>query len=152
MDSRNQTNTKETDAKELKRYSDAELLEFEELIILKIQITEEDIENIKSCQRNENGIDDTCPTFKILEEGWSCLNKEEAARLIKRLEDFKKRLENALIRVKNKTYGVCCVTGKLIPKPRLKSCPHTTMSVEAKEASVSLNGNKIKINGNGVTR
>ena len=80
----------------------------------------------------EHGTDDTSPTFKILEEGYQVMSKEENSRLASRQQKFINNLENALLRIENKTYGICRVTGKLISKERLKSVPHATLSIEAK--------------------
>ena len=81
---------------------------------------------------NDHGTDDTASTFKILEDGSDTLAKEEAGQLAARQKKFIEQLENALIRIENKTYGICRVTGKLIPKERLRAVPHTTQSIEAK--------------------
>jgi len=81
---------------------------------------------------NENDTNDTSPTFKVLEEGYNVLSKEENSRLAVRQQKFITNLENALIRIENGTYGICRVTGKLIAKERLKSVPHATLSMEAK--------------------
>ncbi len=116
------------------RYSDAELEEFKELILKKIEKAQKDLELIKSAYMNDlnNGTDDTSPTFKAFEEGSETLSKEANSQLAIRQEKFIRDLKNALIRIKNKTYGVCRVTGKLIEKERLKLVPHATMSMEAK--------------------
>lgn len=116
------------------RYSDAELAEFKELIIKKIEKAQADLELIKSAYMNDlnNGTDDTSPTFKAFEEGSETMSKEANSQLAIRQEKFIRDLKNALFRVENKTYGVCKVTGKLISKERLKLVPHATMSIEAK--------------------
>jgi RNA polymerase-binding transcription factor DksA len=116
------------------RYSDADLAEFKELIINKIQKAQTDLELIKSAYMNDlnNGTDDTSPTFKAFEEGSETMSKEANSQLAIRQEKFIRDLKNALFRVENKTYGVCKVTGKLISKERLKIVPHATMSIEAK--------------------
>jgi RNA polymerase-binding transcription factor DksA len=116
------------------RYSDEELLEFKELITQKLEKakTEYDILRLAITQGESNDTQDTSPTFKILEEGTSTLSKEEAGRLAQRQQKFIKHLEAALMRIDNKTYGICRETGKLIPKERLKAVPHATLSVEAK--------------------
>ncbi|MBB1140399.1 TraR/DksA C4-type zinc finger protein [Myroides sp. WP-1] len=119
---------------ELVRYSDAELAEFKELIQVKIEKAQADLELIKSAYMNDlnNGTDDTSPTFKAFEEGSETMSKEANSQLAIRQEKFIRDLKNALIRIENKTYGLCKVTGKLIDKERLKLVPHATMSIEAK--------------------
>jgi RNA polymerase-binding transcription factor DksA len=116
------------------RYSDADLAEFKELIINKIQKAQVDLELIKSAYMNDlnNGTDDTSPTFKAFEEGSETMSKEANSQLAIRQEKFIRDLKNALFRVENKTYGFCKVTGKLISKERLLVVPHATMSIEAK--------------------
>ena len=116
------------------RYSDAELAEFKELILKKIEKAQQDLELIKSAYMNDlnNGTDDTSPTFKAFEEGSETMSKEANSQLAIRQEKFIRDLKNALFRVENKTYGICKVTGKLIDKERLKIVPHATMSIEAK--------------------
>ena len=116
------------------RYSDADLAEFKELILKKIEKAQADLELIKSAYMNDlnNGTDDTSPTFKAFEEGSETMSKEANSQLAIRQEKFLRDLKNALFRVENKTYGICRVTGKLISKERLKLVPHATMSIEAK--------------------
>lgn len=116
------------------RYSDADLAEFRELITKKIEKARADLELIKSAYMNDlnNGTDDTSPTFKAFEEGSETMSKEANSQLAIRQEKFIRDLKNALIRIENKTYGICKVTGKLISKERLKLVPHATMSIEAK--------------------
>lgn len=116
------------------RYSDADLAEFKELISKKIEKAKADLDLIKSAYMNDlnNGTDDTSPTFKAFEEGSETMSKEANSQLAIRQEKFIRDLKNALIRIENKTYGVCKVTGKLINKDRLKLVPHATMSIEAK--------------------
>jgi DnaK suppressor protein len=116
------------------RYSDADLAEFKEIILKKIEKAQSDLELIKSAYMNDlnNGTDDTSPTFKAFEEGSETMSKEANSQLAIRQEKFIRDLKNALFRVENKTYGVCKVTGKLISKERLKIVPHATMSIEAK--------------------
>jgi RNA polymerase-binding transcription factor DksA len=113
------------------RYSDEELAEFKDLIMERLAQARKDLallqENVASGES-----DDTAPTFKILEEGAAVLSKEENSALAVRQAKYIKNLENALIRIENKTYGICRVTGKLIPKERLRAVPHATLSVEAK--------------------
>ena len=117
------------------RYSDAELEEFRAIILEKLEIAKRDYELLRSGITNADGNDtsDTSPTFKILEEGASTLSKEEAGRLAQRQMKFIQNLQAALIRIENKTYGICRETGKLIPKERLRAVPHATLSIEAKE-------------------
>jgi DnaK suppressor protein len=117
-------------------YSEVELNEFKEIIENKIKVAEEDLRLLKAAYSNasDNGTDDTSPTFKAFEEGSSTLSKDENMKLALRQEKFIKNLSNALIRIQNKTYGICRVTNKLISKERLKLVPHATLSIEAKRA------------------
>ena len=116
------------------RYSDDDLHEFKEIILQKIARAEEDLELLKSSYMNgsNNGTDDTSPQFKSFEEGSETMSKEANVQLAIRQEKFIRDLKNALIRIENKTYGICRVTGKLIQKERLKLVPHATLSIEAK--------------------
>lgn len=116
------------------RFSDAELVEFKELIQLKLEKAKNDLDLIRSAYLNDsnNGTDDTSPTFKAFEEGSETMSKEANSQLAIRQEKFIRDLKNALVRIENKTYGLCKVTGKLISKERLKIVPHATMSIEAK--------------------
>ncbi|CCX47072.1 MAG: TraR/DksA family transcriptional regulator [Muribaculaceae bacterium] len=116
------------------RYSDEELQEFKEIILAKLAKAQQDYDMLKANVTNSEGNDtaDTSPTFKILEEGANTLGKEEAGRLAERQLKFIQHLQAALVRIENKTYGICRVTGKLIPKERLRAVPHATMSVDAK--------------------
>lgn len=116
------------------RYSDEELEEFKQLILSKLEKAKKDFEMLTDAYTNsdEHGTDDTSPTFKVLEEGYQVMSKEENSRLAARISKFINNLENALIRIENKSYGVCRVTGKLIAKERLKSVPHATLSIDAK--------------------
>ncbi|MBO5809938.1 MAG: TraR/DksA family transcriptional regulator [Bacteroidales bacterium] len=115
------------------RYSDEELAEFKELILERLARARKDLEMLnENVSGNGNNADDTAPTFKILEEGSNVLSKEENSQLAARQYKYIQNLENALIRIENKTYGVCRMTGKLIPKERLRAVPHATLSVEAK--------------------
>jgi len=121
-------------ADEKLRYSDADLQEFKKLIQDKIDKAEHDLVLIKESFINDqnNGTDDTSPTFKAFEEGAETLSKEQNSILAGRQEKFVRDLKHALIRIQNKTYGICRVTGKLIPKERLRAVPHATLSIEAK--------------------
>lgn len=115
------------------RYSDEELQEFKEIILDKLAKAKENLAMLTEAFANDaNDISDTAPTFKILEEGGNVSSKEDNANMAARQQKFIKDLESALIRIENKTYGVCRVTGKLIPKERLRLVPHATLSVEAK--------------------
>lgn len=116
------------------RYSDAELKEFKVLIHKKLEEATRDYELLKNTlsHKDDHGTDDTSPTFKLLEDGSDVLSKEETAHLAARQEKYIQNLKNALIRIENKTYGICRVTGKLIPKERLRSVPHATLSIDAK--------------------
>ena len=116
------------------RYSDKELEEFRELINKKIEDAKKELNNLTQqiTNANEHGTDDTAGSFKMLEDGSESLAKEEAGQLASRQKKFIEQLENALVRIENKTYGICQVTGKLIPKERLRAVPHTTKSIEAK--------------------
>jgi len=116
------------------RYSDAELDEFKKLIQKKLADARKELATLQAqlTAANEHGTDDTASTFKMLEDGSDSLAKEEAGQLAGRQMKFIEQLENAMIRIENKTYGVCRVTGKLIPKERLRAVPHTTQSIEAK--------------------
>lgn len=116
------------------RYTDAELDEFRILITEKLEKAQREYEELRNAVANLDGNDvmDTSPTFKVLEEGASTLSKEEAGRLAQRQMKFIQHLQSALIRIQNKTYGVCRETGKLIPKERLRAVPHATLSIEAK--------------------
>jgi RNA polymerase-binding transcription factor DksA len=116
------------------RYSDADLEEFRELILDKLEKANKDYEMLRGTITNSSGNDteDTSPTFKVLEEGAATLSKEEAGRHAQRQLKFIQHLQAALARIENKTYGVCRETGQLIPKERLRAVPHATLSIEAK--------------------
>jgi DnaK suppressor protein len=116
------------------RYSDKELEEFRGIINRKLDEARKELDNLNHqiTNPNDNGTDDTAGTFKMLEDGSETLMKEEAGQLATRQKKFIEQLENALVRIENKTYGICRVTGKLIPKERLRAVPHTTQSIEAK--------------------
>ena len=117
------------------RYSDEELEEFRAIINDKLDKAIHEYEHLRSLLSNDEGNDtsDTSPTFKVLEEGAGTLGKEEAARLAERQRVFINHLRAALVRIDNKTYGVCRVTGNLIPEERLRIVPHATLSIEGKE-------------------
>ena len=116
------------------RYSDSELQEFKAIILQKLEKAKEDYELLKSAitQSESNDTQDTSPTFKVLEEGAATLSKEEAGRLATRQAKFIQHLQGALVRIENKTYGICRETGKLISKERLRAVPHATLCIEAK--------------------
>jgi RNA polymerase-binding transcription factor DksA len=117
------------------RYTDQELEEFKQIILDKLENAKRDFELLKSAitQSESNDTQDTSPTFKVLEEGASTLSKEEAGRLAQRQQKFIQHLQAALIRIQNKTYGICRETGKLISKERLRAVPHATLSIDAKQ-------------------
>lgn len=116
------------------RYSDEELEEFRTLIQSKITKAEEDLHLLREQFANDqgNGTDDTSPIFKSFEEGSETMSKEANAQLAARQEKFLRDLRAANVRIENKTYGICRVTGKLIGKERLRLVPHATLSIEAK--------------------
>jgi len=117
------------------RYSDDELAEFRDLINKKLDEARKDYDLLKQTLANtdNNGTDDTSPSFKMIEDGSETLSREETAQLASRQEKFIKHLEDALLRIRNKTYGICRVTGRLISKERLRLVPHATLSIEAKQ-------------------
>ena len=118
------------------RYTDVELEEFRAIILEKLETAKRDYDLLKATLMNTDGNDvtDTSPTFKVLEEGASTLSKEEAGRLAQRQMKFIQNLQAALVRIENKTYGLCRETGKLIPPERLRAVPHATLSIEAKQS------------------
>ena len=118
------------------RYSDAELEEFRAIIMEKLEVAQREYDRLKSTIMNKDGnsVDDTSPTYKILEEGANTLSKDETTRLAARQQKFIQNLQAALIRIENKTYGICRETGKLIPAGRLRAVPHATLSIEAKQS------------------
>jgi RNA polymerase-binding protein DksA len=120
------------------RYTDEELDEFKIIILEKLEKAKRDYEQLRDGITNNEGNDvsDTSPTFKVLEEGATTLSKEESGRLAQRQMKFIQNLQSALVRIENKTYGICRETGKLIPKERLRAVPHATLSIEAKESGV----------------
>jgi len=124
---------------EKKRYSDEELAEFKAVILDKIELAKRDYQQMMDVLTNQdgNGVDDTMPTYKVLEEGSMTQTKEELTNMAARQQKFIQGLQAALVRIENKTYGICRVTGKLIPKERLMAVPHATLSIEAKLAQGS---------------
>lgn len=124
----NNTETKKT------RYSDEELEEFRQIIHDKLGKAKEDLELLTEAYSNnsEHDTNDTSPTFKVLEEGQQVLSKEENSRLAARQQRFITNLQNALVRIENKSYGICRETGRLISKERLRAVPHATLSIDAK--------------------
>ncbi len=118
------------------RYSDEELKEFKEIILQKLEKAKQDYELLKESitHGESNDTEDTSPTFKVLEEGAATLSKEESGKLAQRQLKFIQHLQAALVRIENKTYGVCRVTGKLISPERLRAVPHATLSIDAKQA------------------
>ena len=118
------------------RYSDAELEEFKAIILEKLATAQKNYEQLRASMMNVDGndVDDTSPTYKILEEGANTLSKEDTTRLAQRELKFIQGLQAALVRIENKTYGICRETGKLIPAERLRAVPHATLSIEAKQA------------------
>jgi len=116
------------------RFAGAELKEFEDLINKKLEQARSDYDQLQRSlsYEDDNRTEDTAPTFKMMEDGSDTMSREETAQLAARQQKFIMNLENALLRIKNKTYGVCRVTGKLIAKERLRLVPHATMSIEAK--------------------
>ena len=123
-------------ADERVRYGDADLAEFKQIILKKLEQATADYELLRATITHsaDNDTQDTSPTFKVLEEGATTLSKEETGRLAAHQMKFIRNLEMALVRVENKTYGICKTTGKLIPKERLMRVPHATECIEAKEA------------------
>ncbi len=116
------------------RYSDEELAEFKQIILDKLAQAKVDYDTFRNAitHGDENDTQDTSPTFHVLEEGATVLSKEEAGRLAQRQQKFISNLQAALVRIENKTYGICRETGKLIPAERLRAVPHATLSIEAK--------------------
>jgi DnaK suppressor protein len=123
---------------EKNRYSDQELMEFRAIILDKLKKAQDDYEMYKNSITHGDGNDtqDTSPTFKVLEEGAATLSKEEAGKLAQRQLKFIQHLQAALVRIENKTYGICRETGKLISKERLRAVPHATLSIAAKNNQV----------------
>lgn len=116
------------------RYMDEELAEFKEIILQKLTKAKHDLKVLKNAinHKDDNDTYDTSPTFKVMEEGANVYSKEQAGRLAQRQEKFIQHLEAAIVRIENKTYGVCRETGKLISKERLRAVPHATLSIDAK--------------------
>ncbi len=116
------------------RYSESDLQEFKGLLLDKLSTAKEELNSLATSLStpNANGTDDTAGTYKTLEDGSATLEKEQINQLAARQKKFIEQLEAALVRIENKTYGVCRETGKLIPKERLRAVPHTTLSMEAK--------------------
>jgi len=128
-------NVKESQEESVKnRYSDEELEEFKQIILTKLEKARKDLKMLTEAfaNSNEHDISDTSPTFKVLEEGYQVNSKEENSKLAARQDKFITALENALVRIENKSYGICRVTGRLISKERLRIVPHATLSIEAK--------------------
>lgn len=123
-------------ANEKTRYSDAELAEFREIIEVKLTEAKEDLELLRGSlsHSDDHGTNDTGRAFNMMEDGSETLSREEVSQLAIRQEKFVNNLQNALLRIENKTYGICRKTGKLIQKERLKLVPHATLSIEAKNA------------------
>lgn len=117
------------------RYSDEELMEFKDLILQKMEVAKKNYDDLMAVLMNKSGnsVDDTSPSYKVMEEGYNTQSKDELTALAARQQKFIKSLQAALVRIENKTYGICRVTGKLIPKERLRAVPHATLSIEAKE-------------------
>ena len=122
------------------RYSDEELEEFRQIILSKLEKAHNDLKLLTESYTtgNDHDTNDTSPTFKVLEEGYQVFSKEENSKFAARQSKFIKALENALVRIENKSYGICRVTGKLIPKDRLRIVPHATLSIEAKRQQTSI--------------
>ena len=122
-------------ADERTRYSDAELEEFRQVILKKLESARADYELLRATITHtaDNDTEDTSPTYKVLEEGAATLSKEENGRLAAHQMKFIRNLEMALVRIENKTYGICRATGQLIPKERLRAVPHATLSIDGKQ-------------------
>jgi DnaK suppressor protein len=116
------------------RYSESDLQEFKSLLLDKLRSAKEELNSLATSlsSPNANGTDDTAGTYKTLEDGSATLEKEQINQLAARQKKFIEQLEAALVRIENKTYGICRETGRLIPKERLRAVPHTTLSMEAK--------------------
>jgi RNA polymerase-binding transcription factor DksA len=136
-----QQNERKTPNENTVRYSDSELREFRELILRKLEDANRDLEQLKETLAlvDDNGTNDTSPTFKLTEDAADVFTKEETAQMAARQQKFIEHLKNALVRIENKTYGICRMTGKLIAKERLKSVPHATLSIDAKRTDNKTN-------------
>jgi DnaK suppressor protein len=134
MATKNEKNTAKGNKSPNLRYSDSELKEFKNLISEKYKQSKVEYDLLKESLslKNDNGTNDTSPGFKLAEDGIDAVSREEAAGQAIRLQKYLEHLQNALIRIENKTYGICSVTGELIPKERLRSVPHSTLSINAK--------------------
>ncbi|MBP6089660.1 MAG: TraR/DksA C4-type zinc finger protein [Crocinitomicaceae bacterium] len=123
-------------SQEKTRFSDSDLVEFKELIQNKLKEAQVDLDLLVGSlsHNDDHGTDDTGRTFNMMEDGSETLSREEMSQLAARQEKFIQSLQAALVRIENKTYGICRVTGKLIAKERLRLVPHATMSIEAKNA------------------
>lgn len=123
-----------TESKAVTRYSDEDLQEFRKIVVSRLEEARMDYELLRESlsRKDEHGTDDTSPVFKLAEEANDIFSKEEIAQLAIRRQKYIEQLRNALVRIENKTYGICRVTGKLIAKERLRSVPHTTLSIDAK--------------------
>ena len=117
------------------RYSDEELEDFKQIILAKLKLAQGDYKQMMDTLTNRSGndVEDTMPTYKVLEEGSMTQTKEELTTMAARQQKFIQSLQAALQRIENKSYGICRVTGKLIPKERLRAVPHATLSIEAKQ-------------------
>ena len=120
------------------RYSDEELQEFKELILQKIEQAQASYKRLTDVLM----VDESDPTFKMMEEGATTLQKEISSQQAQRQLDFIRKLQAALVRIENKTYGVCRITGKLIPRERLLAVPHATLSIEGKEIEARNKGKR----------
>lgn len=125
---------RDTPSKQYIRYSDEDLREFKSIVLAKLQEAKADYDDLKGTimKENNNGTDDTSPGFKIMDDATEGFSREEMSQLAVRQLKFIESLQNALVRIENKTYGICRVSGKLIAKERLRSVPHTTMCIDAK--------------------
>ena len=115
------------------RYSDADLAEFKEIILKKLESAKEEYDYLRNQIQNKNGTDDTASAYVAIDDGSASQQQESVGQLASRQQKFIHNLETALVRIENKTYGICKVTGKLISRDRLKAVPHTTQSMEAKK-------------------
>jgi DnaK suppressor protein len=122
------------ETRESRRYSDEDLEEFRMLLLNRLEEARSDYEQLKAALsgEDENGTEDTAPTFRLGEDSFDGGSREEIAQLAYRRQNYMVQLRNALVRIENKTYGVCRVSGRLIPKERLRSVPHTTLSIDVK--------------------